>query len=142
MDALYSAVPTYREQAQNEVETCKRKKGDKPNKNAASGASDHGVKDNKKRDISCGDNTPKRRANAMTLYAKDEHKRAAKSLGYVLTAGTSDAWEGFATILKARLTKGERQALAMAALVTLDDDTAYRTASAALFGVLDGEVLS
>ena len=110
--------------------------------NAATSAKVNGVKDDKKRDISCADATPKRSANAMSLYAKDRHKRASKSLGYVLTMATPDAWEGFVLILKARLTTGERQALAMAALVTLDDDTAYRTASAALFGVLDGEVLS
>jgi hypothetical protein len=109
--------------------------------NAANLAGFNGVKEDKKRDISCADATPKRSANAMSLYAKDRHKRASKSLGYVLTMATPDAWEGFVLILKARLTTGERQALAMAALVTLDDDTAYRTASAAVFGVLDGEVL-
>jgi hypothetical protein len=45
-------------------------------------------------------------------------------------------------ILMARLTKAERAALAYSALISLDDDTAYRTASAALFGVMDGEVLA
>lgn len=82
------------------------------------------------------------RPNAMNLFAEDRHKRAAKAFGYVLTVANSEAWEGFVTVLTARLTVGEREALACAALVTLDDDTAYRAASMALFGVLDGEVLA
>tara|TARA_R110002111_G_scaffold141126_1_gene207199 strand:- start:491 stop:994 length:504 start_codon:yes stop_codon:yes gene_type:complete len=141
-DAIYSRVLTEREQAQNATGTCKTKEVDLPKENAAADGPRNGVNTHKKRDISCAKSTPKRGANAMSLYADDNHKRAAKSLGYVLTAGTSDAWEDFVLILKARLTKGERQALAMAALVTLDDDTAYLTASMALFGVLDGEVLA
>jgi hypothetical protein len=102
---------------------------------------EHGVKNIETDKVSPANDTPKRGRSAMSLYAKDRHKRASKSLGYVLTMATPDAWEGFVLVLKARLTTGERQALAMAALVTLDDDTAYRTASAAVFGVLDGEVL-
>ncbi|AUQ46946.1 hypothetical protein PhaeoP10_02626 [Phaeobacter inhibens] len=33
-----------------------------------------------------------KRKNAMSLYAKDGHKRIAKAVGYALTLGTSAAW--------------------------------------------------
>ncbi len=65
----------------------------------------------------------KRGASAMSKYAKDEHKRAARSLGYALTLGTSDAWLDFKTIIAARLSKEERAGLAFAALRALDDET-------------------
>ena len=81
------------------------------------------------------------RFNAMSLYAKTAHKRVAKAIGYVLTLDTPEAWDGFSLILLARLNKRKRAALAYAALNSLDDDTAYRTASVALFGVLNGEVV-
>ncbi len=78
----------------------------------------------------------------MTAYAKPEHKRVCRSIGYALTLDSSAAWEGVAMILVARLTAKERAALAYAALVSLDDQDAYRTASVALFGVFDGEVVT
>ena len=85
--------------------------------------------------------TTKTHANATSLYAKDAHTRIAKAIGYTLTLGTSKAWEGLSLILMARLSKAERAALAYSALISLDEDTAYRTASVALFGVLNGEVV-
>ncbi|APZ52164.1 hypothetical protein Ga0080574_TMP1830 [Salipiger abyssi] len=42
-------------------------------------------------------------------------------------------------MLRTRLTTEERAALAFAALRSLDDHTAYLTASAALFEVVNGE---
>jgi hypothetical protein len=121
--------------------TCKTKKDDLTKKNAAADGPRNGANTNKKHDISCGNNTAKSRSNAMSLYAKDQHTRIAKAIGYALTLGTSKAWEGLSLILMARLSKAERAALAYSALISLDEDTAYRTASVALFGVLNGEVV-
>lgn len=60
------------------------------------------------------------------------HAKAVRALGYVLTLGTQDAWWGFVSILKARLTVKERVALAFMALKALDRDDAAKTAEAAL----------
>jgi len=77
------------------------------------------------------DNRPKSRS-ALSLYAKDGHRRAARSFGYALTLGTSDAWLDFATIIGARLTDQERAGLAYAALRSLDDETHARVVEAAI----------
>ncbi|WP_370049322.1 MULTISPECIES: hypothetical protein [Salipiger] len=82
------------------------------------------------------------RRSTMSLYAKGAHKRVARMLGFALTLGDEAGWHGFHTVLKARLTREERAALAFAALKSLDEDTAYLTASVALFDVLDGEALA
>jgi hypothetical protein len=110
-------------------------------KNAASAATDNGAKCNTKAYNSRKDTTPKRGRSAMAMYGKPDHKRVAKSLGYVLNQGTTSAWHGLTIILMARLTDAERAALAFATLNSLSDDQAYMTASVALFGVLDAEVL-
>jgi hypothetical protein len=70
--------------------------------------------------------------NAMSLYAKDEHKRAARMLGYALTRGTADAWLDAAAVFAARLTQQERAGMAFAALKAMDRDDAAMTAEAAL----------
>jgi hypothetical protein len=51
---------------------------------------------------------------------KPAHKRMSRVMGYVLTIGGADAWAGFSTVAKARLTIEERAALAWAALRALD----------------------
>jgi hypothetical protein len=75
----------------------------------------------------------------MSLYAKTRHKRAIKALGFVLTLGTSEAWNGLIIVLMARLKPEERAKLAYASLVTLDDEQAYKIANAALYGIYEGE---
>ena len=115
---------------------------DLPKENAATLAKVNGARTNAKRDISPENNTPKSPSNAMSLYAKDGHKSIVTAISFALTLGTAKAWEGLSLILMARLTKAERAALAYSALISLDDDTAYRTASVALFGVMDGEALA
>lgn len=77
----------------------------------------------------------------MSAPSADGHDRAVRSIGYALTLNTSQAWEGLSLILKARTTTPERAALAYAALASLDEDVAYLTASAAIFGTLNGEAL-
>jgi len=114
---------------------------EQPQENAATVAPRDGVQKHKKRDISCGNISPKTQSNAMSLYAKETHIRLSKAIGFALTLGTSKAWEGLSLILVARLSKAERAALAYSALISLDDETAYRTASVALFGVMNGEAL-
>ncbi|SLN70905.1 hypothetical protein [Roseisalinus antarcticus] len=51
---------------------------------------------------------------------KSEHKRMARVIGYTLTLGDADAWAGFTTVARVRLTIEERAALAWAALRALD----------------------
>ena len=81
-------------------------------------------------------------ASAAPFYGKDAHKRAAKCFEYALTLGTTDAWSEVSAVWTARLTKAERAAQAYAALKALDRDTASMTASAVLFGTLDGVMLA
>lgn len=72
--------------------------------------------------------------HAMSKYAANRHKRAARMLGYSLTIGTPDAWWGLAPVLRARLTVRELMSLAFMALNALDRDAAAMTAEAALCG--------
>lgn len=51
---------------------------------------------------------------------KREHKRMSRMMGYTLTLGGYDAWEGFSLVAMARMTSEERAALAWAALRSLD----------------------
>lgn len=74
--------------------------------------------------------TPRR--SALSKWAKDEHKRVARTIGYVLTLGSQEAWSGLVTVLAARLSIEERACLAFMALKAMDPDTATKTAKAAL----------
>lgn len=78
----------------------------------------------------------------MKTFLSERHERTARSIGFALGLGSSQGWEGLGLILVARLTKAERAALAYAALISLDEETAYLTASVALFGTLNGEALA
>lgn len=69
-------------------------------------------------------------------------KRVSRSLGYTLILENEAAWDGFTTILRARLTERERAALAYSVLNSMDPDNAYMAASVVLFGTIEGEVLS
>lgn len=138
-DAFYSDGGNIRERVGNDLASCKTSERCFYKENAASGASDHGVSSGTKAINSRSDNTRKRRFNAMSKYAKPDHRSAARVLGYVLTLGTQDAWWGLVPVLMARLTEAERVSLAFMTLQSLDDDTGYMTASAALFDTLGGE---
>lgn len=70
----------------------------------------------------------------MAKYAAEAHKRAAKMLGYTLTLGDFDAWDGFTTFLISRLKPEERACLAWAALRSLEPDHAEATAETVLGG--------
>lgn len=72
--------------------------------------------------------------SASTKFDQPQHKAAARSLGYALTLGDFDAWEGTSAIWAARLTLQEKAALAFSALRALDLETAELTATAALYG--------
>ena len=69
----------------------------------------------------------------MSRYAKPEHKRAARMLGYTLTLGTEAAWWQFAALMGVILSPKERAALAYMALSAQDDPDAFATAETALF---------
>ena len=70
------------------------------------------------------------------------HLDTIRALGYTLTLGDQLAWSGFSAVMAQNLTDEEIASIAYWALCRLDDDTAYLTASVALFGVMNGEVLA
>lgn len=70
----------------------------------------------------------------MSRYAKPEHKRAAKVLGYALTLGTPDAWFSASAVWQARLTSQEAGAIAWAAINATEPCHASEVATAALGG--------
>ncbi|WP_397544218.1 hypothetical protein [Roseovarius salis] len=72
--------------------------------------------------------------NAISLYAKTAHKKAAKLLGYALILDDFDSWEAASAIWQARLTDTERAALAWAALRSLDEDHAREVAYTVIQG--------
>jgi hypothetical protein len=78
---------------------------------------------------------------SVAQHIPDHIKRVSKSLGYSLILENEAAWDGFTTVLRARLSEHERAALAYAVLNSMDPDNAYLTASVALFGTLNGEVV-
>lgn len=55
-------------------------------------------------------------------------ERAALALRRALILADPDAWNGFAIILRARLTERERAEIAYSALMAMDDDTALAVA--------------
>ena len=62
----------------------------------------------------------RKKRSRLGTFMKPDHKRMARVIGYTLTVGGTDAWAGFSTATKARLTVEERAALAWAALRSLD----------------------
>ena len=70
--------------------------------------------------------------NALSLYGKPSHKRAARMLGYALTLGTSEGWLAASAIFEARLSEAERASLAFAALCGLHPTQRQDTATAAI----------
>ncbi len=75
-------------------------------------------------------------SNAMSKYAKDRHKRAARMLGYALTIGTPDAWNTAGFVFGARLTTAELASIAYSALRALDPDDREMTFNAAHWGAI------
>lgn len=67
----------------------------------------------------------------LSRFMQDRHKRMSRMLGYTLTMGEPEAWAGFSTVCRARLTVCERAGMAVAALRSLPDDYALDTAAAA-----------
>ena len=73
--------------------------------------------------------------NAMSLYAKDRHKRAAKMLAYALTLDDPVAWNQTAAILGHRLTTNELASVAYAALSALGPESREAVYDAAQWGI-------
>ena len=68
--------------------------------------------------------TEKRAPNAISAFAKDSHKRAARLIGYGLILDTPEAWETVSHLLALRLSVGERAAILLAALHSLQPEEA------------------
>lgn len=68
----------------------------------------------------------------MSKWAKGEHKKVARCIGYALTLGTEAAWHGLTIVLMARLSDQERAALAFAAMMSLSDEHASAVAEVAV----------
>lgn len=62
--------------------------------------------------------------SALSQFMHDRHKRASKALGYALTLDDQSGWDGASVVWSARLTTGERAALLLSALASLDLDEA------------------
>lgn len=99
-----------------------RDDGGQTKENAASEATEHGVKWCETEQKSHEDNTPKRGRSAMSKWAKPAHKKTARAIGYALTLGDEAAWHGLTIVLMARLSDEERAAMAFAALMSLSDE--------------------
>ncbi len=61
----------------------------------------------------------------------------ARVIGYTLTLGDADAWAGFTTVARARLTSEERAALAWGALRALDTPEQAEIVAATLLTFAD-----
>jgi hypothetical protein len=68
---------------------------------------------------------------AITAFADPRHKAMARTLAYALTLADAAAWEAFALVTAARLTRAERAALAFWTLAALSRDDAAAVADAA-----------
>ena len=73
--------------------------------------------------------------SAMSLYAKDRHKRAAKMLAYALTLDDPVAWNQTAAILGHRLTTNELASVAYVALSALEPESREAVYDAAQWGI-------
>lgn len=65
---------------------------------------------------------------------KPSHQRAAKLLACALTLDTEAAWNSASAVWALRLTKGERAAIALAALDALDSESAAKIMEIAMGG--------
>ena len=91
----------------HEPETCQK---ENPGALAgASGADQHG----KSLKTKAYQNGPR---NAMSLYAKDRHKRVCRMLGYALTLDEPDIWQAMGMVFLKRLTGLEIASIAYLAL--------------------------
>ena len=79
---------------------------------------------------------------SVSQHIPTDIKRACKCIGYAAWLDTPDAWLGLPIALAARLEPHQRAALAYAALSSLNENDAYRTASLAIFGTFKVEVAS
>ena len=70
----------------------------------------------------------------MSRYALDRHKRAARAVGYALTADDPVIWNGVGAVLAVRLTDLELARLAYLALAALDSDAPEAVFVAAQWG--------
>jgi len=127
-DTVFSDALTYKEQAENCIGTCKTYNSGFSNENAASTGMDHGVNSIEKPTKVRAKCTPKRGRSAISKFAKDSHKRAARGLGYALILGDAFGWKAVTAVWAARLTAKERASLAFSALASLDYDDAVLTA--------------
>lgn len=78
---------------------------------------------------------PTPRVNAMSLYAKDGHKRACRMLGYALTLNDPTLWGHTAAILSHRLTGMELVSLAFTVMSALEPGDREAVFDAAQWGV-------
>ena len=80
--------------------------------------------------------TPEGYRNAMSLYAKDRHKRVCRMLGYALTLDDPVTWNQTAAILGHRLTTNELASVAYVALSALEPESREAVYAAAHWGAV------
>ena len=107
---------------------------DQAKKNPASEATEHGADQDVKRVKFRDEVSPIIAAEAMQIFLKKSHERAARVIGYALTLDSSSGWTAAGAILAARLTRQERGSLAYAALWSMEAADAELVARVALRG--------
>lgn len=74
--------------------------------------------------------------NAISAFAQDRHKRAARLLGYGLILDTPENWETISHLWALRLPVHERAAILLCALHSLRPEQAAEICDFAFSGVL------
>ncbi len=89
--------------------------------------------------IDLADKTPYRkpRFNAMSAFAQDRHKRAARVLGYALTDPALEMWISTGYVWSVRLTPLELACIAFTALSQMEPEARVQTFNAAHWGRVD-----
>ncbi|MFN4158604.1 MAG: hypothetical protein ACK4GO_09400 [Gemmobacter sp.] len=72
----------------------------------------------------------------MSLYSQDRHKRAAKMLGFALTADDAAIWNDAGIVWATRLTTPELMALAFTVLSQLEPEAREMAFEAAHWGIV------
>ncbi|MFN3823584.1 MAG: hypothetical protein ACK4RN_06355 [Pseudorhodobacter sp.] len=71
-------------------------------------------------------------AYILSKYMKPDHKRMSRMLGYALTLGSPEAWQGFRRVAQVRMTEAERAMMAFFMLNTISRDHAESISGFAL----------
>lgn len=75
----------------------------------------------------------------VAKHIPQDIKRASRAIGFALWLENSEQWSGLAFVLRARLSSHQRASLALAALLSLNDDEACQLVVIAMHGLSQQE---